>query len=186
MAEEKKNKDDLKTDLQAEDLEEEIQEEIEEIEAEAVDENGNPEENTSPEQTNEYLEKYQRLLADFNNYKRREEKTKSDFKVYATSSLIEKLLPVLDNFDRALKDCDEEDPFIKGIVMTRNELWKVLENEGLSEIPSDNQQFDPNFHQAFMTEESEEVESNHIIETFQKGYKLKDKVIRPSMVKVSK
>ena len=70
--------------------------------------------------------------------------------------------------------------------MTRNELWKVLENEGLSEIPSDNEEFDPNFHQAFMTEESDEVEENHIIETFQKGYKLKDKVIRPSMVKVSK
>lgn len=186
MAEEKKNKDDLKTDPEAEKLEEKIEEEIEEIEAEAVDEDGNPEENISPDQTSEYLEKYQRLLADFNNYKKREEKAKEDFKSYASSSLIEKLLPVLDNFDRALKDCNDKDPFVQGIIMTRNELWKVLENEGLSEIPSDNEEFDPNFHQAFMTEESDEVESNHIIETFQKGYKIKDKVIRPSMVKVSK
>ncbi|MDD7463668.1 MAG: nucleotide exchange factor GrpE [Anaerococcus sp.] len=186
MAEEKKNKDEMNTDSEADKLEEEIEEEIEEIEAEAVDENGDPCEKSSPDQSNEYLDKYQRLLADFNNYKRREEKAKAEFKSYAAGSLIEKLLPVLDNFDRALKDCDEEDPFVQGIVMTRNELWKVLENEGLSEIPSDNEEFDPNFHQAFMTEESDEVEENHIIETFQKGYKLKDKVIRPSMVKVSK
>lgn len=186
MAEENKNKDELKTDSEAEKLEEEIEEEIEEIEAEAVDEDGHPEENTSPDQTSEYLEKYQRLLADFNNYKRREEKSRAEFKSYASSSLIEKLLPVLDNFDRALKDCNEEDPFVQGIIMTRNEFWKILENEGLSEISSDNEEFDPNFHQAFMTEESDEVESNHIIETFQKGYKLKDRVIRPSMVKVSK
>ncbi|MDD7305650.1 MAG: nucleotide exchange factor GrpE [Peptoniphilaceae bacterium] len=178
--------DNLETDSEAENLEEEIQDQIEEIEAEAVDEDGNPEEKSSSDQVNEYLDKYQRLLADFNNYKRREEKSKADFKSFATSSLIEKLLPVLDNFDRALKDCNEEDSFVKGIIMTRNELWKVLENEGLSEIPSDNEEFNPNLHQAFMTEESDEVEENHIIETFQKGYKLKDKVIRPSMVKVSK
>lgn len=178
--------DNLNTDPEAEELKEEIEDEIEEIEAEAVDEDGNPEEIPSPDQSNEYLEKYQRLLADFNNYKRREEKAKAEFKSYATGSLIEKLLPVLDNFDRALKDCDEDDPFVQGIIMTRNEFWKILENEGLSEIPSDNEPFDPNFHQAFMTEESDEVEENHIIETFQKGYKLKDKVIRPSMVKVSK
>lgn len=182
MAEEKNAKDKLETDKETHNPEEEI----EEIEAEAVDEEGNPEEKQGSEENNEYLEKYQRLLADFNNYKKREEKAKAEFKSYAVGSLIEKLLPVLDNFDRALKDCDEEDSFVKGIIMTRNELWKVLEKEGLSEIPSDNEEFDPNFHQAFMTEESDEVEENHIIETFQKGYKLKDKVIRPSMVKVSK
>lgn len=186
MAEEKKNKDDQDLKSQEEDLKEEIEEEIEEIEAEAVDEDGNPESEQSPDQDNEYLEKYQRLLADFNNYKRREDKAKADFKAYASGSLIEKLLPVLDNFDRALKDSDEEDPFVKGVIMTRNELWKVLENEGLKEIPSDNEKFDPNFHQAFMTEKSDEVETDHIIETYQKGYMLKDRVLRPSMVKVSK
>lgn len=186
MAEENKNKDEVNQDQKSEELDDEIIEEIEEYEAEAVDEDGNVEEVSNKEEKNEYLEKYQRLLADFNNYKKREEKAKADFKSFATSSLIEKLLPVLDNFDRALKDCNKEDPFVKGIEMTKNELWKILENEGLSLIASDNEEFDPNFHQAIMTEESEEIKSNHIIETFQKGYKLKDKVIRPSMVKVSK
>lgn len=180
MAEDKNKKEDLNENLE--------DEEIEEIEAELVDEEGNPleEEETVQEETNEYLEKYQRLLADFNNYKKREEKAKEDFKKYAVSNFVEELLPVLDNFDRALKDCDKEDPFVKGIIMTRDQFVKILEKEGLEEIPSDNEEFDPNLHQAFMTEESDTVESNHIIETFQKGYKLKDRVIRHSMVKVAK
>lgn len=192
MAEDKKQNGNLDEDLQKDsedqsidDIEKDIEEEIDEIEAEIVDEDGNVVENSFNQVENEYLEKYQRLLADFNNYKKREEKSREDFKKFAVGNLIEKLLPVLDNFDRALKDSNEEDPLVQGIIMTRNELIKILEKEGLSEIPSDGEAFDPNFHQAVITEESEEVESNHIIETFQKGYKLNDRVIRPSMVKVS-
>lgn len=70
--------------------------------------------------------------------------------------------------------------------MTRDSLWKVLEKEGLAEIESDNVEFDPNFHHAFQTEENENFKSNYIIETYQKGYTLNDKVLRPSMVKVAK
>lgn len=164
--------------------EENIDEQLEEIDAEIVDEDGNVEELSEDE--NEFKEKYQRLLADFTNFKKREEKARADFKKFASSNLIEELLPVLDNFDRALKDQDEEDSFVKGIMMTRDSLWKVLEKEGLEEIESDGVEFDPNFHHAFQTEENEDFKSNYIIETYQKGYKLNDRVIRPSMVKVAK
>lgn len=165
--------------------EENIDEQLEEIDAEIVDEEGNVEKDLSDDD-NEYKEKYQRLLADFTNFKKREEKARADFKKFASSNLIEELLPVLDNFDRALKDQDEEDSFVKGIVMIRDSFWKVLEKEGLEEIESDGVEFDPNFHHAFQTEENENFKSNYIIETYQKGYKLNDRVIRPSMVKVAK
>ena len=135
---------------------------------------------------NEYLEKYQRLMADFANYKQREEKSKADFKQFASSSLIEKLLPVLDNFDRALKDKDMEDPFVKGVIMIRDEFLKTLKSEGLEEIESDGCVFDHNMHHAVMTEASDTVKEDYIIETFQKGYTLHGKVLRPAMVKVSK
>ena len=155
------------------------------IEAEIVDD----EEDSKPNQTeevNEYQERYQRLLADFENYKKREEASKADFKKFAQSSLIEKLLPVIDNLDRALEKADEDDAFVEGVIMTRKELMKILENEGLEEIESDGCEFDHNIHQAVLDEENDEVEENHIIETFQKGYKLNGRVLRPAMVKVSK
>ena len=85
--------------------EENIDEQLEEIDAELVDEEGNVEKDSSDD--NEYKEKYQRLLADFTNFKKREEKARADFKKFASSNLIEELLPVLDNFDRALKDQDQ-------------------------------------------------------------------------------
>lgn len=171
---------------EAKDLNENIEEELEEIDAEIVDEDGNVDEELSNDDDNEYKEKYQRLLADFTNFKKREEKARSDFKKFAASNLIEELLPVLDNFDRALKDQDQDDSFVQGIIMTRDSFWKVLEKEGLEEIKSDGVEFDPNFHHAFQTEENEDFKSNYIIETYQKGYKLNDRVIRPSMVKVAK
>ncbi len=173
---------------------EETKDEDDVIDAEIIEEDEELDEELSEEITDEVLEsdfdefkdKYQRLLADFTNYKQREEASKADFKKYAVTNLVEKLLPVLDNFDRALKDQNEEDPLVQGIVMTRNEMIRVLENEGLEEIPSDGETFDPNVHQAVLAEDSDEVEADHIIETFQKGYKLNNRVIRPAMVKVAK
>ena len=177
------NLDEEVEDIKDEDIEnvEEIEEDEEEIiDAEIVDDEKESSDN------NEYIEKYQRLMADFANYKQREEKSKADFKKFASSSLIEKLLPVLDNFDRALKDKDPEDPFVKGVIMTRDELVKTLKNEGLEEILSDGEKFDHNLHHAVMTESSDTVKEDYIIETFQKGYTLNGKVLRPAMVKVSK
>ncbi|WP_296111998.1 nucleotide exchange factor GrpE [uncultured Anaerococcus sp.] len=178
LADDIKNDENLEEDIK--DIEEDNEEDEEIIDAEIVDDND------GSSSDKEYMEKYQRLMADFANYKQREEKTKADFKKYASSSLVEKLLPVLDNFDRALKDKNPEDAFVKGVVMTRDELIKILKNEGLEEILSDGEEFDHNLHHAVMTEESDTVEEDHIIETFQKGYTLNGRVLRPAMVKVSK
>lgn len=156
------------------------------IEAEIVEDEEKEATKNPSDEVNEYQERYQRLLADFDNYKKREEANKADFKKFASSSLVEKLLPVIDNLDRALAKADENDAFVEGVVMTRKELLKVLENEGLEEIPSDGCEFDHNIHQAVLAEDSDEVESNHIIETFQKGYKLNGRLLRPAMVKVAK
>ncbi len=191
------DKENQKDDNQIDDkdiIEDDLEKEEDFIDAEIVDDEDTIEQEEKTELTDEVLEedfnefkdKYQRLLADFTNYKQREEASKADFKKYAASNLIEKLLPVLDNFDRALKDQDPEDGLVKGIVMTRDEMIKVLKQEGLEVIESDGSAFDPNIHQAVLAEESDEVESDHVIETFQKGYKLNDRVIRPAMVKVAK
>lgn len=193
MADDIKNDENIEKDLENEEIaNEEIEDKKETIEnleneeeiidAEIVEE----EREDVSANDSEYIEKYQRLMADFANYKQREEKSKADFKKFASSSLVEKLLPVLDNFDRALKDKDPEDPFVKGVIMTRDELIKILKNEGLEEIASDGEKFDHNLHHAVMTEESETVEEDYIIETFQKGYTLNGRVLRPAMVKVSK
>ena len=191
----KENKNDEKLiddeDIIDENLEDDefVEGEIVDDEDQVIDENydsSDLNDDTIEEDFNEFKDKYQRLLADFTNYKQREEASKADFKKYAVSNLVEKLLPVLDNFDRALKDQDPDDGLVKGIVMTRDEMIRVLENEGLEIIESNGCLFDPNIHQAVLAEDSDEVESDHIIETFQKGYKLKGKIIRPAMVTVNK
>lgn len=134
----------------------------------------------------ELQESLARLQADFVNYRNRTEREKMDYFKYANEELIVKLLPALDNFDRAFQNCEENDDFVKGMRLVYDDLFKTLEKEGLSEIEADGTSFDHMIHNAVMTEAVEGVDANQILETFQKGYRLKDKVIRPSMVKVSK
>ncbi|WP_312094997.1 nucleotide exchange factor GrpE [Aminipila sp.] len=129
--------------------------------------------------------KYMRLMADFQNYKRRTEKEKSDIYAYANEKIVSELLDVIDNFERALAHGEGDEGFVQGM----NNIFKifkgVLEKSGLEEIEAQGIEFDPNFHNAVMTEESSEHESGCVTEVLQKGYKLNGKVIRPSMVKVA-
>lgn len=127
-----------------------------------------------------------RLQADFLNYKNRTEREKSNNLMFANETLIIKLLPVLDNFERAFKQLDTNDEVIKGFNMIKEQLESVLSSENVEEIESDLQVFNPEFHNAVITEEKEGIEPGIVLETFEKGYKIKEKVIRPSMVKVSK
>lgn len=127
-----------------------------------------------------------RLQADFLNYKNRTEREKSNNLMFANETLILKLLPVLDNFERAFKQLDTNDEVIKGFNMIKEQLESVLSSENVEEIESDLQVFNPEFHNAVITEEKEGIEPGIVLETFEKGYKIKEKVIRPSMVKVSK
>ena len=133
----------------------------------------------------EESERYMRLMAEFQNFKRRAAREKSDIHAYANEKIIGELLPVLDNFERALDTKSEDvEGYAKGMELIFTQLRTALEHAGLAEIPAMGEEFDPNVHNAVMTEDSEEIEDNHISKVLQKGYKLNDKVIRPSMVAV--
>ena len=128
--------------------------------------------------------RYLRLMADFQNYKKRVEKEKRDLYSYANEKLMNELLAVVDNFERAL-DHDADEGFKEGIEMIFKQLQDVLEKSGLAEIPALGEEFDPNVHSAVMTEETEDYESGKVSGVMQKGYTLNGKVIRPAMVKVA-
>ena len=129
--------------------------------------------------------KYLRLMADFQNYKRRTEKEKSDIYAFANEKIVSELLNVIDNFERALDAGNEGDSFVEGMNLIFKQLQGVLEKAGVVEIEALGREFDPNFHHAVMTEDSEEYESGKVTAVLQKGYLLNNKVIRPSMVKVA-
>jgi molecular chaperone GrpE len=137
-------------------------------------------------------ENYQKLLrsqADFDNFRRRSRQEREELAKYASLKLIEQLLPVVDNFDRALSSSKETKDFeslAKGVEMIWRQLDQVLSQEGLKPMETVGQPFNPEYHQAVAQVESEEHEEGIIVEELQKGYMLKDKVLRPAMVKVSK
>jgi molecular chaperone GrpE len=153
-------------------------------------ENETPKTETIDEQSDKLEElnnRYMRLQADFVNYKKRIEREKKSIYDYALEDIIMELLPVIDNFERALLSVeDEDDGFYKGMKMIYSQLIEVLNNSGLEEIHAVDEKFDPNYHHAVFQEESDEYDEGTVMEVFQKGYKLNDKVIRPSMVKVAK
>ena len=129
--------------------------------------------------------RYLRLMADFQNFKRRTEKEKNDIYAFANEKIISELLNVIDNFERALAAGNADDSFYKGMEMILKQLQGVLDKAGASEIKALGEDFDPNFHSAVMTEDSTEYESGKVTEVLQKGYILNNKVIRPAMVKVA-
>jgi molecular chaperone GrpE len=136
-------------------------------------------------------ENQQRLLrtqADFDNYRKRTQKEKEDFAKYASTQIINGLLPIIDNFERAIATAGDDtnfESFSKGVSMIFRQLEGVLQAEGLSAMETVGQAFNPEFHQAIMQVESEEYPEGTIVEEVQKGYMLKDKVLRPAMVKTS-
>jgi len=143
--------------------------------------------NEKDKEIEELNNKLLRLQADFINYKKRIERERESIINFAIEPFVTSLLPIVDNLERALESqSDKEDNFYKGIEMIYDQLIKVLKDNEVEEIPALNEDFDPNYHHAIYMEENEEYESGKIIEVFQKGYKLKGKVIRPSLVKVAK
>lgn len=129
-----------------------------------------------------------RLLADYDNFKRRATLDKDALQKYKSQTVMTNLLPILDNFARALtveSTNDETRSLMEGMEMIYRSLADALKSEGLVEIESVDQEFDPNFHQAIMTDNVEDKPSGIVLEEMQKGYILKDRVLRPSMVKVN-
>lgn len=132
--------------------------------------------------------KYLRLMAEFQNYKKRVAKEKSDIHSYANEKIVTELLEVLDNFERALATDNSTDVegYAQGMRLIFDQLLGVLTKSGLVEVKALGEEFDPNMHNAVMTADSEEYDSNKVCSVLQKGYTLNGKVIRPSMVTVAK
>jgi molecular chaperone GrpE len=171
-AEEAAAEETAETETEPEEKKEEAPEEKEESEAE--------------KQLADMNAKYIRLMADFQNQKKRFEKEKADIYQFANEDIVKSLLEVIDNFERAL-DASQDDgsKFREGMEMIFKQLMGALEKAGVSEIKALGEEFDPNFHNAVMMEETDEYESNKVSGVMQKGYTLNSKVIRPSMVKVA-
>lgn len=130
-------------------------------------------------------DRYLRTLADFENFRKRSEREKSDFYKYALSGLLKELLPVLDNFDRALEHAEEGDDFHKGTLLVYKQLFGILQKYGLRPIEQSSVPFDPKIHEAVVREENSSVPSHTVVAVLQKGYFLHDRVLRPAMVKVA-
>ena len=130
-------------------------------------------------------DKYLRLLAEYDNYRKRSQKEKETAWTTAKADTIKELLPVYDNLERALKQETADEAYKKGVEMTMTQLRSVLEKLGITEIPALGQPFDPTLHNAVMHVEDESLGENTVAEVFQAGFKLGDKVIRFSMVKVA-
>ena len=146
-----------------------------------------PKKDKKDEKIEELNDRLMRNLAEFENFRNRSEKEKSAMFEIGAKSVIEKILPVVDNLERGfdgLSDEEKETPFAKGIEAVYKQLLTALEEMGVTPIEAVGQEFDPNFHNAVMHDEDDSEETNKVIEEFQKGYMYKDTVVRHSMVKV--
>ena len=140
------------------------------------------------EKIEELTDRLTRQMAEFDNFRKRTEKEKSQMYEIGAKDIIEKILPVVDNFERGLSSVSEEDkatPFAEGMEKIYKQLMTTLEGIGVKPIEAVGQEFNPDFHNAVMHVEDEELGENIIAEEFQKGYMYRDSVVRHSMVKVA-
>ena len=189
---------DEKVELENENIETENQQnETDNETKETVDENVDNKEETCEEkiaklelEVQEWKNSYTRKLAEFQNFTKRKETEVSEMKKYASEGIIVKLLENIDNLERAENASAETknfDALVEGVNMILRNLKYMLSEEGVEEIEAgEGVEFNPYEHQAMMTENKEELKDNDIVQVFQKGYKLKGKIIRPAMVTVNK
>lgn len=180
-----------------------VKEELENADSDNVTDTGNPEEDVQEQvvedqvldaeterlkaEVEEHKQRLLRTQADYDNFRRRTVKEKEELGKYASAKLITELLPVIDNFERALgsvPEAPEAASYAKGVEMIFRQLEGVLKAEGLEPMETVGTPFNPEYHQAIMQVESDEYEEGDVVEEVQKGYMLKDKVLRPAMVKV--
>ena len=137
----------------------------------------------------EWKNSYTRKLAEFQNFTKRKENEVAEMKKYASEGIIVKLLDNIDNLERAVdasKESQNFDSLIEGVNMILNNLKHLLAEEGVEEIEAAGKEYDPYEHKAMITENKEELDDNVVVQVFQKGYKMKGKVVRPAMVTVNK
>lgn len=140
------------------------------------------------EQIADLTDRLKRQMAEFDNYRKRTEKEKAGMYMVGAKEIVEKILPVVDNFERGLAGVPEEqkeDPFVTGVAQIYKQLMTTLEGMGVKAIEAVGAEFDPDFHNAVMHVEDESVGENIVVEEFQKGYMYKEFVVRHSMVKVA-
>lgn len=137
----------------------------------------------------EHLDGWQRALADLANYKKRVERERADAYQNAASAVLTRLLPALDDLDRALKDAPDDPAlrqWVEGLRLIQRKLQAMVENEGVTRIEADGAMFDPNWHEAITHDHSDNHSEGQIIEVVRQGYRLGDRVLRPALVRVAK
>jgi molecular chaperone GrpE len=133
-----------------------------------------------------YLDRAARLQAEFDNFRKRNTKEQQEYREYALAEALKTLLPILDSLDRALKtNAASVEDFRSGIELIDKQFHDALAKVGVQPIPAEGEVFDPNLHQAVQMVETSETEDNHVIDELQRGYKLKDRLLRPAMVRVA-
>lgn len=137
------------------------------------------------QQIEELTDRLKRSMAEFDNFRKRTEKEKASMYVIGARDIVEKILPIVDSFERGLAQAPEEDAFADGMKMIYKQLMTALDEMGVKAIETVGKEFDPNLHNAVMHVDDENVGENIIVEEFQKGYTYKDFVVRHSMVKVA-
>ena len=137
------------------------------------------------QQIEDLTDRLKRSMAEFDNYRKRTEKEKSSMYIIGAKDIVEKMLPVVDNFERGLAQAPEDDPFAEGMKMIYKQMMTAFDEMGVKPIEAVGKDFDPNLHNAVMHVEDESVGENIVVEEFQKGYTYKDFVVRHSMVKVA-
>ncbi|MDF2682529.1 MAG: nucleotide exchange factor GrpE [Brevibacillus sp.] len=166
----------------------------EEAQADAADQQESADVNWEQEaahwkaQAEEHQNKMLRAMADMDNLRRRVRKEQEDLAKYASQKVVEELLPILDNFERALaadKGAMTLESLLTGVDMVYRQMVQVFDKEGLTAIQAKGQPFDPHVHQAVMQTQDPEFDSGVVVEELQKGYMFKDRVVRPAMVKVN-
>ena len=132
------------------------------------------------------IDRLARMQADFDNARKRAAKEQADFRDYALADTIKNLIPVLDSFDRALKTSPEKSEFHLGVELIHKQLQDALAKIGVQPISAAGQQFDPRYHEAIEMVDTEDAKDNAVLEELQRGYKLKDRLLRPAMVRVAR
>jgi molecular chaperone GrpE len=134
-----------------------------------------------------YLDRAARIQAEFDNFRKRNAREQQEYREYALAEALKTLLPILDSLDRALKtNAASLDDFRSGIELIDKQFHDALAKLGVQPVPAEGESFDPNLHQAVQMVETDEVADNHVIDELQRGYRIKDRLLRPAMVRVAR
>jgi molecular chaperone GrpE len=174
------------TGASVEDIEHEMQRTAAEAAAESlVDEAAAGQDVRLRSENDELRDRYMRTLADFENFRKRSDREKQDYFRFALADVFRELLPVLDNLDRALEHAEAEDEFHRGVALIYKQMFEVLQRYGLRIVDESGVHFDPNIHEAVMSEQDPSLPGHTVVQILQKGYFLNDRLLRPALVRVA-